>query len=113
MKDPKKVEAGRALASKVSRDYYRFIGRRGGRATKLKDLLWLSETYDCRNDPAWLNSYIGRTSTPAQAERWNRWTRQRLAEDAERYRDMNGTRMMIELFDPQFDIKKKRKKRGM
>jgi hypothetical protein len=103
-KDPKKVKAGLTLAASVSRDYYRFIGRRGGRATEYNSLVRLAQTFDCRQ-AGW-----GQSGTAAQVDRWNAEMRQHYLEVAQKYRDYNGTRIMLELFDRQHDIKKKRKR---
>jgi hypothetical protein len=108
MKDPKKVKAGLTLAASVSRDYYRFIGRRGGRASMFNHLMRVAQSYDCRKSRVWRDD--ARSWPSERINRFNQGIRQHYREMAEGYRDYNGNRMMLELFDRQHDIKKKRKR---
>jgi hypothetical protein len=114
-KDLKKVEAGRALASKVSPDYYRFIGRMGGKQFMFNYYSRLAREYDVRESIEWEYSPSFSQWSTAQIEKFNAWRREMFAEIAEGYRQETGTRIMLLCFDTRDDqpSKRRRKKRPL
>ena len=98
-------EAGRALASQVSRDYYRFIGRRGGRAYMFKYFSHLAQTWQPSKEE------IAASKSPAHLARHIREMRTYYQEIADSYRFDRGTKMMLDLFRPENDLPRPRRKR--
>jgi hypothetical protein len=88
-------EAGRALAAKVERDYYRFIGRRGGRRFMFNQLIRLANEYSC----PMCALGVCKITNPLRHEAWvNKFRADYQAEAYERYFDYTGNRMMLALF---------------
>jgi hypothetical protein len=104
MKDQKKVEAGRALASQVSRDYYRFIGRKGGRKYMYNMLMRLAQEWTPSADQ------IDASASPVHLARFIADMRQMYFDQAQDYKEFTGQAIMLDLFRPENDIKKTRKR---
>jgi hypothetical protein len=97
--------AAQALLDKVSPEYMRFIGRRGGRSNMSKGFAYAAQTYDIRVE----NPELAAQWSEKAIEAWNEMRRQDFLELAEKYRVETGTRVMLELFDRDGDMPKRRK----
>lgn len=88
---------GVALAQRVDRDFYRFIGRRGGRRFMLNTILQNAENLIC---PACKGGYCKLAKVnPAGHQRQLEELREYYRQSAfEKYHDFTGNRIMIELF---------------
>jgi general stress protein YciG len=101
---------GRALSQKVDRSFFQFLGRRGGYAYMFNAYTRLAQTYDVRCSVEWGSFF--ECWTLAQIERWNEQRRAEFAECAERYRLENaGNKIMVGLWsDDDFPPKAKRRR---
>jgi hypothetical protein len=105
MKNQKKVEAGRALASQVSRDYYRFIGRKGGRKFMYNMLMRLAQEWTPSADQ------VEESASPAHLDRFIATMRQMYFDQAQDYKEDTGQAIMLDLFRPENDLKKTRQRK--
>ena len=88
--------AGRALAAKVDRSYYQFIGRRGGRKLQFNILMGLAATWLPSPDVAALGQSPAHTARLIEAMRY-KWRE----EAYEKYFDQTGTCIMLALFEKE------------
>jgi hypothetical protein len=107
--------AGLALKEQVSKDYYRFVGRQGGRKNLYNWFSYLGEHYELGQDrPELVKEWQHRWGEAKAAQlvaQWNEERRADFRELAERYRDESGTKLMLALFKPEHDQPKAKRKR--
>ena len=87
--------AGKALKAKVSREYYRLIGRRGGRRTLYNQLMTLAETFN--GFPCEIKC------SPERLQEIIADQRAHYKEQAEYWKDDTGNMVMVELLSPDFE----------
>jgi hypothetical protein len=90
---------GNTLAASVSRDYYRFIGRLGGRKYMYNLLMHIADNYQCLNCQH--NNCKLVSSNPRGHERLVQEIKEHYRQEAyEKYYCFTGNRIFLELFQP-------------
>jgi hypothetical protein len=90
--------AGQSLAALVDRDYYRFIGRRGGRRFMLNTILQNAENLTCQACAAGYCKLV--EINPAAHARAVEELRDYYRQSAtEKYHDWTGNRLMLQMFE--------------
>jgi hypothetical protein len=92
--------AGLAMRAKVHRDYYRKIGRLGGRRGQFLLLISIADNYVCLNCRH--NNCKMVTLNPAYHQRLVEEVKDHYRQEAyEKYFDLTGNMIMLELFRPE------------
>ena len=86
--------AGRALAAKVSPEYFRFIGRRGGRRFMFNQLNRLADNFNGFDAPVKCSPARFAEIVADQREHYRQ-------EAQEKYFDFTGNRLFLQLFEKE------------